>query len=104
MSSYLNHNELSSKFELSCNIFKTKHGNGAVFFSFIVDFFSLGVMIYRFLCGKKPFQSKRSRDRRRNENRQENRDVISTKEDPQIDKNSLLSFVTCLLMLGKKSS
>jgi len=29
------------------------------YYKHIVDFFSLGVMIYRFLCGKKPFQSKK---------------------------------------------
>merc|ERR1719189_165031 len=39
------------------------------YYDHIVDFFSLGVMIYRFLCGKKPFQSKRRHNRRHGENR-----------------------------------
>jgi serine/threonine protein kinase len=50
------------------------------YYNHIVDFFSLGVMIYRFLCGKKPFQSpkrrKSDRDQRRNQSAELDRNVV----------------------------
>jgi len=49
----------------------------------IVDYFSLGVMIYRFLCGKKPFQSTRRHhggdqkdDKQRNQTAELDRNVV----------------------------
>ena len=38
-------------------------------YNYVVDFFSLGVIIYRFLCGRKPFQDKKSHDKRRDTHR-----------------------------------
>jgi len=55
------------------------------YYDHIVDFFSLGVMIYRFLCGKKPFQSKkRHHNRRHGENRQENQRRRTTELDRNV--------------------
>eukprot|EP01083_Nonionella_stella_P012383 35146_1 len=55
------------------------------YYDHIVDFFSLGVMIYRFLCGKKPFQSKRRHHgRRHGENRQENQRRRTTELDRNV--------------------
>jgi len=55
------------------------------YYDHIVDFFSLGVMIYRFLCGKKPFQSKRRHNNRRHgENRQENQRRRTTELDRNV--------------------
>jgi len=55
------------------------------YYDHIVDFFSLGVMIYRFLCGKKPFQSKRRHhNRRHGENRQENQRRRTTELDRNV--------------------
>eukprot|EP00484_Ammonia_sp_Unknown_P018451 CAMPEP_0197040342 /NCGR_PEP_ID=MMETSP1384-20130603/17069_1 /TAXON_ID=29189 /ORGANISM="Ammonia sp." /LENGTH=646 /DNA_ID=CAMNT_0042471083 /DNA_START=151 /DNA_END=2091 /DNA_ORIENTATION=+ len=54
------------------------------YYDHIVDFFSLGVMIYRFLCGKKPFQSKRRHHNRHGENRQENQRRRTTELDRNV--------------------
>ena len=39
-------------------------------YNHIADFFSLGVMVYRCLCGKKPFQRKTHRNRKQDKHRQ----------------------------------
>ncbi|ETO26796.1 rhodopsin kinase, partial [Reticulomyxa filosa] len=54
------------------------------YYDHVVDFFSLGVMIYRFLCGKKPFQSAKRHhgaaqvkdDKQRNQTAELDRNVV----------------------------
>jgi len=38
-------------------------------YDYVVDFFSLGVMVYRCLCGRKPFERKRGRNQRHKDKR-----------------------------------
>ncbi|ETO21790.1 rhodopsin kinase, partial [Reticulomyxa filosa] len=52
------------------------------FYDHIVDFFSLGVMIYRFLCGKKPFQSVR-----RHHGRDQVKDDKQRNQTAELDRN-----------------
>jgi len=47
----------------------------------VVDFFSLGVMIYRFLCGKKPFQSVRRKTR------EQQKDPKQRNQTAELDRN-----------------